>query len=99
MNRVGARGARRKVEWETAKAAHRAQNPDCEGPKYLEDHTCWGPLDTHHVVARGSGGGHDYGIYVTACRKFHDHIEMNRAWAKSVGLLKSFWEVDNEGGE
>lgn len=96
MNRVGARGARRKIEWETAKAVHLSGQPDCQGPMSGLPDACSGVIDVHHRVPRGSGGGKDYGDYVTLCRHHHQWVEMNRAEAKRLGLLKSFWEADND---
>lgn len=96
MKRVGARGARRRVEWETAKAAHLAKHPTCEGRERGVDHECYGRIDVHHAIPRGSGGGKDYGVYVTLCRRAHDWVETHRAEAKELGLLISFWKANED---
>ena len=96
MKRVGARGARRRVEWETARAAHLAEHPTCQGREFGLEHECEGPREVHHIVPRGSGGGKDHGVYATLCRWAHRWAENHRAEAKAMGLLISFWKVDQD---
>ena len=93
MKRVGSRGARRRVEWETAKAAHFAEHPTCQASEYGLETECYGVRDCHHRTNRGMGGGHDYGEYITLCRTHHDWVGANPVEAKEMGLVISFWKA------
>ena len=61
------------------------------------DFTCRGPLDVHHVIPRGMGGGKDYGVYATLCRGHHSWVEEHRQLAREMGLLLRPRDVENEG--
>lgn len=84
LARVGKRGRVRRAEWAEAKATHLAVEPGCRKPT---DEPCRGPLDVHHVIPRGLGGGKDYGVYATLCRAHHEWVEQHRAAARELGLL------------
>ena len=94
MRKVGKRGAKRQREWAKAKAEHLEEHPFCEGG--ILPVPCEGPLQVHHVIVRGAGGGKDYGVYKTLCYSHHQFVESHRELAKELGFLKSFWEVDDD---
>lgn len=48
---------------------------------------CKRPLDVHHVIPRGMGGGKDYGVYATLCRAHHQWVEDHREAGRTLGLL------------
>ena len=98
MKRVGARGARRRVEWETAKAAHFAEHPTCQAPEYGLETECYGVRDCHHLRPRGMGGGQDYNEYATLCRFHHQWVETHRKESYDLGILKHWWD-DGDVGE
>lgn len=81
----GRRGKARRAEWVKAKAAHLALEPLCQG-RHLPG-PCGGPLDVHHVIPRGMGGGKDYGQYATLCRNHHEWVEGHREAARALGFL------------
>lgn len=94
MKKVGPRGRKRAEAWRKAKQEHLSLHPTCEGYGILPL-DCSGPLQVHHVIARGSGGGKDYGEYKTLCMAMHQWVEANREEAKGLGFLKSFWSQDD----
>jgi hypothetical protein len=59
----------------------------CEGPEYGAPGECGGPLDVHHRIPRGSGGGRDYFVFARLCRRHHQWVEDNREEARKLGLL------------
>lgn len=67
-------------------SAYRETHPTCEAASYGLTGECSGPLDVQHIIARGSGGGADHQQYARLCRTHHQHAEMNRTEARSVGL-------------
>ena len=75
VNPVSEKGAVRREEWREAKAVQISRQPTCEGPMSGLPGKCWGPIDVHHVIARGMGSGKDYGEYRTLCRYHHDWVE------------------------
>ena len=93
MRRVGKRGRERRAAWEKAEAAHLAVEPSCQRPT---EEPCRGPLDVHHVIPRGLGGGKDHGAYATLCRGHHDWVETHREQARELGLLNRAWRVEEE---
>lgn len=48
---------------------------------------CKAPLDVHHIIPRGMGGGKDYGVYATLCRAHHQWVEDHREAGRELGLL------------
>lgn len=96
MKKIGKRGKERKAEWEKAKKAHLILHPTCEGPVSGLPGNCDGPTDVHHVIPRGAGGGKDFGEYLTLCRWHHMWVESHRKEAYELGLLKHWWEAENE---
>jgi len=60
----------------------------CEGPEMGLPGPCEGPLDVHHVIARGSGGGKDYKKFRRLCRGHHRYTELHRKEAHEKGLLE-----------
>jgi len=63
-----------------------------KGEMWVECHKgaqtrCKAPLDVHHVIPRGMGGGKDYGVYATLCRAHHQWVEDHREAGRELGLL------------
>lgn len=70
--------------------AHREAVRYCEGPSYGLSTPCGrgpdGTLEQSHTIVRGMGGGRDYGILATLCRKHHREVDEDRATARAAGL-------------
>ncbi len=43
--------------------------------------------DVHHKAGRTGAALMDQSMWVPACRQCHDHLEVNRAWAKAHGFI------------
>lgn len=55
--------------------------------KFREGHTCAGPIDPHHVVSRGAGGGDEQ--VAPLCRNAHTHVH-----SMGVDSFNEFFRVD-----
>lgn len=92
INQQSEHGAEDARDWRVRRDAHRDANPTCQLPGAF-NLDCWSPAgvkpDVHHITPRGMGGTrYDDSELVTLCRRHHDNIELHRAYAKAIGLLK-----------
>ncbi len=69
---------------------HREAVRHCEGPAYGLETPCGvgadATLEQSHTIGRGMGGGKDYGVLATLCRKHHREVDTDRDKAREVGL-------------
>lgn len=75
------------VERRPLVAALLAERPSCE----IAHDGCTGrATDVHELLSRARGGSIlDEANCVTACRRCHDHVTQNPAWAEANGWARS----------
>lgn len=89
---VSARRAEGRWEWEQLKrAVHTRDGWQCRAVG-LWPHECVGPLDAHHVKARGVGGEDTLENLVSLCRKSHTWVTEHPVEAAAVGLRRWSWQ-------
>lgn len=76
----------------------------CDGPTKGQKHECWGPIDAHHVITRGAGGGDEQ--VVPLCRGAHSLLDspgwssalFDRAYkADMAAEAAKLWQRSNHG--
>lgn len=79
----------RKNDWPASRQARlEFDGYRCQGPARGVPGVCDGPLDVHHRLPRGRGGGNELENLVTLCRfNCHQWVESNRTAAYQLGLL------------
>lgn len=65
----------------------------CQGPMYGYWHRCAGPLEVHHLLARGMGGTSDPSIHdlenlVALCKAAHMWVTEHPREAEELGLYR-----------
>lgn len=81
----------RRQEGLQAMQEHREAVRYCQAREYGLDTPCGvgpieGKIDQQHIIARGAGGGKDYGKLASLCHAHHMWIEGNRKVARELGL-------------
>ena len=83
---------KRYKDGQEAMQRHREAVPYCEAPGAGIESPCGTGLDAileqSHVIAKGLGGGKDYGDVKSLCRKHHAEIDTRRAEMRAAGLTK-----------
>ena len=82
--------AQRREEGLQTMQAHREAVRYCEAPPAGIQTPCGegddGTLEQSHVIGKGMGGGKDYGLLKTLCRKHHRELDTDRQTFRDAGL-------------
>lgn len=68
----------------------------CRARDVVDDVTCWGRLDPHHLLRRSQGGSDDPSNLLLLCRAHHRWVHDHPAQARALGLLRSAHDPPSE---
>lgn len=75
--------------WAAAERAFGRDGGRCQAVGVVPGHTCWGPLDAHHIAGRDGDLYTDAANLITLCRRAHAWVHDHPRDARALGLLRS----------